>query len=76
MKSLMSHSRKCLLWKLLWLASAVSLVMAWVAVWSRGLVAGLEPLAWYWNALVLAALATPIKMDCSDCGTCMPSGQQ
>jgi len=66
---------KCWLWKGLWLAGVASLAMAWAAVWTRGLVLGLEPLAWYWNALVLAALATPVKMDCSDCGTCMPSAQ-
>ena len=70
MKNLLSHSLKCLLWKVLWGLGALSLVLAWVAVYQRGLVFGLEPLAWYWNALILAALSTPVKMDCKDCGTC------
>ena len=70
MKSLLSHNLKCLLWKVLWLAAALSLAMAWAAVWQRNLVFGVEPLAWYWNALILAALSTPVKLDCSDCGGC------
>lgn len=70
MKNLLSHSAKCLLWKVLWTAGALSLVTAWAAVWRQGLVLGLEPLAWYWNALVLTALSVPVKMDCKDCGTC------
>ena len=61
---------KCWLWKLLWLLAAVCLVLAWVAVYMKNLVLGLEPLAWYWNALVLGVLAMPIKMDCHGCGTC------
>ena len=70
MHSLVGHSVKCWLWKVLWAAGALSLVTAWVAVYQKGLVWGLEPLAWYWNALVLAALSTPIKMDCKDCSGC------
>ena len=52
-----------------WAAGVLSLVMAWVAVWQRGLVLGLEPLAWYWNALVLGVLATGAKGHGS-CGSC------
>ena len=70
MKSLLGQSAKCLLWKALWAAGALSLVMAWTGVYLKNLVLGLEPLAWYWNALVLAALSIPVKMDCKDCGTC------
>lgn len=70
MRNLLSHNAKCLLWKALWAAGAASLVLAWVAVYRQGLVLGLEPLAWYWNALILATLSTPVKMDCKDCSGC------
>ena len=38
------------------------------------LVFGLEPLAWYWNALVLGVLALGKKGrgGCHGCGSCMP----
>lgn len=71
------HWRCC--WKpmlgtLLWLGAAAALALAWWAVWRRGLVWGLEPLAWYWNALVLGVLALGCKggHGCDSCGTCMP----
>lgn len=57
----------------LWGAGMVSLVMAWVAVYRRGLILGLEPLAWYWNALVLGVLgagASSMGGGCGSCGTC------
>jgi len=69
------HWRCCwqpMLGHALWIAAAASLAMAWVAVWRRGLVWGLEPLAWYWNALVLGVLALGKKSHCGNCGTCMP----
>ena len=56
----------------LWTAGMLSLVMAWVAVYNRGLVLGLEPLAWYWNALVLGVLAVGCSGHSGHCGTCMP----
>ncbi|MDE2001171.1 MAG: hypothetical protein KGI60_01225 [Patescibacteria group bacterium] len=43
--------------KVLWAAAALSLVLAWVSVYRQNLVFGLEPLAWYWNALVMGVLA-------------------
>ena len=70
MQSLVGHSAKCILWKLLWLGGLVSLV------------AGAAALAWYGGDLVLhfknwwlmgvlsAALAISVKMDCKDCSTC------
>jgi len=61
-----------LLGHVLWLAAAASLALAWVAVWRRGLVWGLEPLAWYWNALVLGMLALGKKSHCGNCGMCTP----
>ena len=54
----------------LWGAGMLSLVMAWAAVYNRGLVLGLEPLAWYWNALVLGVLANGCKGGHGSCGTC------
>lgn len=70
MQSLLGHSAKCTLWKLLWLGGFASLL------------AGAAALAWYGGDLLLnfknwwlmgvlsAALAIPVKMDCKDCGTC------
>ena len=56
---------------LLWLAAAASLAMAWVAVFQRGLVFGLEPLAWYWNALVLGVLSMgKMGKGHGGCGSC------
>lgn len=57
-----------------WFAGVLCLVMAWVAVWQRGLVLGLEPLAWYWNALVLGVLAMGGKGGCNSCE--MPEGEE
>ena len=55
----------------LWGAGLLSLVMAWVAVYRRGLVLNLEPLAWYWNALVLGVLGTGAGMGGNHgCGNC------
>ena len=68
----MSHSLKCLLWKALWGLGAVSLVLAWLSIYQQALVFGLDPAAWYWNALGLVVLSIPIKLDCSNCGACMP----
>lgn len=64
----------------LWGAGMLSLVMAWVAVWQRGLVLGLEPLAWYWNALVLGVLGSGAKHglggDCGSCASCEVSEEK
>lgn len=76
MKSLLSHNMKCMLWKALWLAGAAAFVLGWASIYMKGLVLGLDPLGWYWNALILAALSFPVKMDCNDCGTCQVGGQQ
>ncbi|MBI1957419.1 MAG: hypothetical protein HYS44_03115 [Candidatus Niyogibacteria bacterium] len=68
MHSIIGHHWKCWLWKLLWLAGVVSLVLAWIAM-KQGPVFKVEALAWFWNALVFGVLALPIKMDCS-CSGC------
>ena len=56
----------------LWALAALALVLAWVAVARRGLVFGLEPLAWYWNALVLGVLSMGTKA-CKENGCCTSS---
>jgi len=56
----------------LWVVSVVALVLAWVAVWQRGLVLGLEPLAWYWNALIFGVLSLGAH-NCTE-GKCAPMG--
>lgn len=53
---------KCSKWAhwlgmVLWLLAVVALVLAWVAVRQKGLILGLEPLAWYWNALIFGVLS-------------------
>ena len=60
----------------LWGAGALSLVLAWTAVWQKGLVLGLEPLAWYWNALVLGVLASGCKGGSASCGYCEGSEEK
>ncbi len=76
MKSFLSHNMKCLLWKALWLAGVVAFVLGWVSIYKQAPMLGLDPLGWYWNALILVALSIPVKMDCKDCGTCNVAGQQ
>lgn len=61
---------KSVLGKVLWGAAALSLLLAWVAVYKRGLVFNLEPLAWYWNALILGVLAVGTKAGGSCYDTC------
>ena len=55
--------------KVLWIAGFACLILAWVAVYKKNLVLGLEPLAWYWNALVLGVLALGMKGH-EDCAAC------
>lgn len=57
------HYKCCLLpllGALLWLASAISLGMAWYAgygfVWNR------DAVHWYWDALILGVLAIGLKL--------------
>lgn len=63
-----------LLGDVLWLAAAASLALAWAAVWRKNLVLGLEPLAWYWNALVLGVLALGKKSHCGN--LCAPEEKE
>jgi len=72
---------KPLLGLVLWVAGLACLLFAWWAVRKaaqpgatlQDLPWGLEPLAWYWNALVLGVLAIGAKgHGGANCGTCMP----
>ena len=67
---------KMVLGKVLWVASALSLLLAWVAVYRRGLVFNLEPLAWYWNALILGVLAVGAKVEGSCYDVCSSEEKQ
>lgn len=40
-----------------WVLAVLSFVLALVAVVKKNLILGIEPLAWYWNSLVLGVLA-------------------
>ena len=57
-------------WKALWGLSAVSFVLACVAIKYGVAAFGIDAQHWFWNALILGVLATPIKLDCSACGVC------
>lgn len=63
---------KCLLWKGLWIAGALSLVAAWFSVNDPVGVWGYNVGIWFWNALIFAALSIPVKLDCHSCSVCMP----
>ncbi|TSC62076.1 MAG: hypothetical protein G01um101448_1209 [Parcubacteria group bacterium Gr01-1014_48] len=60
---------KCLLWKGLWLWGALSLVGAWIAG-EGGQFMGFGAQHLFSDALVLAALSIPIKLDCHSCFVC------
>ncbi|MDP3729438.1 MAG: hypothetical protein Q8R26_01625 [bacterium] len=61
----------------LWGAAMVAVVLAWVAMARKGLIFGLEPLAWYWNALVLGVLSIGASKSGCGCGggVCAPQGE-
>jgi hypothetical protein len=66
----MNKHMKCWLWKGMWGFAAISFVLAWVSVIIKAPIWQFDPLFLFWNALVLGVLATPIKLDCSQCNTC------
>ena len=53
----------------LWSLAVVAFVLGWVSLIIQKLVLSLDPVAWYWNALVLGVLAMPwaCKGDSSAC---------
>ena len=64
---------------LLWTASAVSLIYAWIAS-GRGDMLGRGADFWFWTALVMAVLANPLRMisagrdcgcGCDSCAKCL-----
>ncbi len=67
----MRHSLKCWLWKILWVLGGASFLLGLYGAYRGDFVLALDPLVWYWNALVLVVLAIPIKLDCHDCGACV-----
>jgi hypothetical protein len=59
---------KCWLWKGLWGVAALSFILAWISVIRQAPIGQFDPLFLLWNSLILGILATPIKLDCHDCG--------
>ena len=66
----MQKHYKCLLWKVLWLLSLISLILAWYTNFSQSSIISFGALAWFWNALIFSVLAIPIKLDCHSCDVC------
>ena len=67
---------KCWLWKVLWCGSLLSLVVVWAAELGFSILHSIDLLFILWNALILAALAITIKLDCHECGVCMSRGRE
>ncbi|NCN53066.1 hypothetical protein GW950_01215 [Candidatus Wolfebacteria bacterium] len=66
----MMHSNKNWhMWvgKALWSLAALAFVLGWVSLLRQQLVFSLDPVAWYWNALVLGVLAVPSKNSANCC---------
>lgn len=70
MQSLLGHSAKCLLWKLLWLGGLASLLAGASALAWYGGDLLLHFKNWWLMGLLLAALSVSVKLDCHDCGAC------
>jgi hypothetical protein len=64
------HSLKCMLWKVLWVLSLVSLAIAWVSIMRQAPVLGIDPGLLLWTGVILASLSVPVKLDCTSCGGC------
>ena len=62
---------KCLLWKGLWGLAVAAGALACVSAISGRVLFLYTAEHWFWNALILAVLAIPIKLDCTSCGVCM-----
>lgn len=65
----MNKHYKCLLWKGLWGLGALALILSWLAG-EGGHMIGMSTEHLLWDALVLAVLSIPIKLDCHSCGVC------
>jgi len=64
---------KCMLWKGLWLLGTISLLLAWIALYSKTLILGFDPGAWFLSGMTFATLSIPIKLDCTSCDGCSVS---
>jgi hypothetical protein len=67
---MLNHHMKCWIWKKLWALSALAMIVGWVAAIQNSPILGLQGIYWFMTALVLGVLAIPIKLDCTQCGTC------
>ena len=63
------HMAKMWAWKVLWVLSALSFVLAWVSVLRQAPIGQFDPLFLLWNALVLGVLAISAKHE-PNCMTC------
>lgn len=53
----------------LWVLAALAFILGWVSLLRQSLVLNLDPVAWYWNALVMGVLSMGCKGS-DNCGTC------
>lgn len=63
------HIAKMWAWKVLWVLSALSFILAWVSVIMQAPIGQFDPLFLLWNALILGILAGSAKHEPS-CKTC------
>jgi hypothetical protein len=63
------HMAKVWAWKVLWVLSALSFILAWVSVIRQAPIGQFDPLFLLWNALILGILASSAKHE-PNCGTC------
>lgn len=64
------HIAKVWAWKVLWVLSALSFILAWVSVIMQAPIGQFDPLFLLWNALILGVLANSAKHE-PDCKTCV-----
>lgn len=63
------HIAKIWAWKVLWVLSALSFILAWVSVIMQAPIGQFDPLFLLWNALILGILSTSAKHE-PGCKTC------
>lgn len=63
------HMARIWVWKVLWVLSALSFVLAWVSVLRQAPIGQFDPLFLLWNALILGVLAMSSRHE-PNCSTC------
>lgn len=54
----------------MWALGVICLLAAWYSVLAQAPIWKFDALWLVWNALILAVLSIPIKLDCHNCTTC------